>query len=67
MGSFISDLPNSRALFAAKQLMKEMEKRGYIDERCWSFFGHRDKGSTTCPGDRLYEEFKDWKNFHREC
>ncbi|CBY14000.1 unnamed protein product [Oikopleura dioica] len=67
MGSFISDLPNSRALNAAKQLMREMEKRGFIDERCWSFFGHRDKGNTTCPGDRLFEEFKEWKNFHREC
>lgn len=60
-------IPNQRALNAAKQLIEEMVTRNYLSKECYGFFGHRDKKETLCPGDQLYEEFKSWKNWHKEC
>jgi len=60
-------MPNQRALDAAKQLIDEMIARNYLSKDCYGFFGHRDKRETLCPGDLLYEHFKSWKNWHKEC
>ena len=67
MGNFDDHLPNDAALNAAKQLIDEFERRNYVQRGCWSFYGHRDKGSTSCPGEQLYKEFQTWKNWHMEC
>ena len=67
MGNFVETLPNQNAMLAAKQVLLEFERRGAVKRDCWSFYGHRDKGSTTCPGDALYNEFQTWNNWHKEC
>ena len=67
MGNFMEKLPTESALAAAKQLMAEMERRNYVAPSCWSFYGHRDKSTTECPGTELYKEFTSWDNFQREC
>jgi len=30
---------------------------------CYTLHGHRDVGSTECPGDALYDEIRTWSNF----
>ena len=67
MGNFVSKLPNDAALKAAEQLIEEFKRRNYVNRNCWSFYGHRDKGNTTCPGDALYAHFQSWENWHNIC
>jgi len=67
MGDFSYELPSQPAIDAAAQLIEHMKREGYIDSGCYSFYGHRDKGNTVCPGDPLYALWGDWENWHREC
>lgn len=67
MGNFMEHLPTQVGLDAAKQLMEEFERHNYVNRACWSFYGHRDKSSTECPGTELYKEFQTWSNWHKEC
>jgi len=67
MGNFMEILPTPAALDAAQQLIAELERRNYVNRSCWSFYGHRDKGETACPGTELYKEFGTWPNWHQEC
>lgn len=52
--SFVLDeSPNKAALMSVKQLLQSGVSQGFL---CPGFtvLGHRDLGSTQCPGDKLY-------------
>lgn len=66
MGNFDDELPSQAALDAAKQLVAHLTKNGFTHS-CYGLYGHRDGKDTTCPGQRLYEEFATWPNWHKEC
>jgi len=66
MGSFEEELPNEKALDAAKQLIEYMHQTGLINQ-CYGFYGHRDGKETECPGEALYQHFSTWPNWHQEC
>jgi peptidoglycan hydrolase-like protein with peptidoglycan-binding domain len=51
IGDYRSELPSTKALQAVAWLLKEAERRKGRD---LSIFGHRDLGSTACPGGDLY-------------
>ena len=66
MGNFDDELPSQAALDAAKQLVAHLTKNGFTHS-CYGLYGHRDGKDTTCPGQRLYEEFATWPNWNKEC
>ncbi|XP_008306717.1 peptidoglycan recognition protein 5 [Cynoglossus semilaevis] len=53
MGNFNNESPNKAALMSVKQLLQSGVSQGFL---CPGFtvLGHRDLGSTQCPGDKLY-------------
>ncbi|XP_070826886.1 peptidoglycan recognition protein 5 [Chaetodon trifascialis] len=53
MGNFNNDTPSSEALSSVRQLLQSGVSQGFL---CPSFalLGHRDLGSTECPGGKLY-------------
>lgn len=57
MGDYTNRLPNQNALDAVDELIAWMERRNYLNRSCYEFAGHRDHGSTLCPGDPLYGNF----------
>ena len=57
MGDYTNRLPNQNALDAVDELIAWMERRNYLNRSCYEFAGHRDHGSTICPGDPLYGNF----------
>merc|ERR1719394_90630 len=69
MGDFSYKLPNKKALDAVDILLNHMEEKGYVNSRCYEFSGHRDHGSTICPGDPLYAHWGSGKyqSWHKRC
>ena len=63
MGSFTTHLPNNASLNAVKDLIDCGIQKGFISHS-YVLFGHRDKGNTTCPGDRLYHEIQSWPHYN---
>ena len=62
MGSFMHRKPNDAALNAIKNLIQCGVSHGYITST-YSLYGHRDVGSTNCPGDALYQEIRTWPHY----
>ena len=56
------------AIDAVAQLLDHFERRKYVNRDCYEFSGHRDHGSTVCPGDPLYHLWsQSYDNWHQEC
>ncbi|TKS81270.1 Peptidoglycan-recognition protein SC2 [Collichthys lucidus] len=53
MGNYNSDAPSTEELSAVKQLLQSGVSQGFLQPE-FVLFGHRDLGSTQCPGDKLY-------------
>ena len=63
MGSFTTHTPRTAALDAVKALIQCGISKGKISYS-YALFGHRDVGSTDCPGTALYDLIKTWPRFH---
>ena len=63
MGNFTTHLPNAASLNATKLLIACGIQKGFISHS-YVLYGHRDKGNTTCPGDRLYHEIRSWPHYN---
>ncbi|KAJ8314151.1 hypothetical protein KUTeg_008712, partial [Tegillarca granosa] len=63
IGDFTSRLPSEAALNATKQLVKCGVDNGYISPN-YTLIGHRDVGSTACPGTRLWELIHSWSHYN---
>ncbi|KAF7234407.1 hypothetical protein EG68_11856 [Paragonimus skrjabini miyazakii] len=62
IGDFTKIQPSSAAINSARELIEEGVKKGKISKN-YRVRGHRDVGSTTCPGDRLYTIIKKWPKY----
>lgn len=47
------DTPSKEAILSVKQLLQSGVSKGFLHNK-FSLFGHRDLGSTECPGNKLY-------------
>ncbi|XP_056006481.1 peptidoglycan recognition protein 4-like isoform X2 [Ostrea edulis] len=65
MGNFMHRKPNNAALNATKDLMQCGIDKGYITSG-YSLYGHRDVGTTDCPGDYLYNEIRTWSHYNTQ-
>jgi N-acetylmuramoyl-L-alanine amidase len=55
-------LPNAAALTAVQQLIQcGVENKKIMSN--YSLKGHRQGGTTTCPGDKLYQEITTWPHW----
>lgn len=55
-------LPNDAALNAVHNMIKLGIRLGKITPN-YKLYGHRNVGSTECPGERLYELIQTWPHF----
>lgn len=62
MGNFMTHLPNAASMNAVKALIACGVQKGYISPS-YHLYGHRDVGSTECPGDQLYKEIQSWPHY----
>ncbi|GAV07154.1 hypothetical protein RvY_17029 [Ramazzottius varieornatus] len=62
LGSFTSALPTAAAMNAAKALIADAVAKGHL-KKAYQLKGHRQMGSTDCPGTKLYNEIKTWPQF----
>nr|BBI93168.1 peptidoglycan recognition protein [Bathymodiolus septemdierum] len=63
MGNFMTYTPRKAALDAVKALIQCGISKGKISHS-YALFGHRDVGSTKCPGRALYNLIRTWPRFH---
>ena len=66
-GDFSNIAPNQAAKDAVFQLLDYLERKNFVRRSCWSFYGHRDKDATICPGNPLYADWGRHKNWHKRC
>ncbi|XP_066296595.1 peptidoglycan-recognition protein SC2-like [Branchiostoma lanceolatum] len=62
MGDFTGQKPTAAAIAAAKSLISCGVSLGKI-RSAYSLYGHRDVGSTACPGNLLYDDVKSWGRY----
>ena len=62
MGNYNNDKPTAAQITAAKGLLSDAVARGQIKSG-YILYGHRQVGSTECPGTNLYNEIKKWSNW----
>ncbi|XP_011180165.1 peptidoglycan-recognition protein SC2 [Zeugodacus cucurbitae] len=62
MGNYNNDKPTAAQIAAAKGLLADAVSRGQIKSG-YILYGHRQVGSTECPGNNLYAEIKKWPNY----
>ncbi|KAJ8317239.1 hypothetical protein KUTeg_005143 [Tegillarca granosa] len=62
MGNYMNHLPNEKALAAVKALIQCGVDNGYISHH-YRLYGHRDAGSTNCPGTTLYNLIRTWPHY----
>ncbi|XP_063287743.1 peptidoglycan recognition protein 1-like [Pelobates fuscus] len=62
IGTFTNRAPSASALNAAQSLIRCGVSGGYISSS-YIVKGHRNVGSTECPGAKLYAIIKKWSNF----
>ncbi|XP_037810771.1 peptidoglycan-recognition protein SC2-like [Lucilia sericata] len=62
MGNYNNDKPTAAQISAAKNLLAAAVSRGQIKSG-YILYGHRQVGSTECPGNNLYNEIKKWSNW----
>ncbi|KAJ4918321.1 hypothetical protein JOQ06_026366 [Pogonophryne albipinna] len=61
IGNFKSEAPNCEALASVKQLLQFGVSEGFIKPQ-FGLCGHRDVGTTECPGEKLYGVLKELKS-----
>lgn len=62
MGNYNNNVPTAAQIAAAKALLADAVSRGQIKSN-YILYGHRQVGSTECPGNNLYAEIKKWSNW----
>nr|AEW43446.1 peptidoglycan recognition protein [Solen grandis] len=62
IGDFSSSLPSASARTAAQNLISCGVQSGKISSS-YTLSGHRDVGTTACPGTSLYNEIQTWDNY----
>ncbi|XP_073813576.1 peptidoglycan-recognition protein SC2-like [Musca autumnalis] len=62
MGNYNNDKPTAAQIAAAKNLLAAAVSRGQIVSG-YTLYGHRQVGSTECPGTNLWNEIKTWANW----
>ena len=62
MGNFMTSLPNQAALDAVNNMIKCAVKLNKLTPD-FKLYGHRDVGTTACPGDDLYRLIETWPHF----
>lgn len=60
--SSADNVPTTAQIAAAKALLADAVSRGQIKSN-YILYGHRQVGSTECPGNNLYAEIKKWSNW----
>ncbi|XP_035689900.1 peptidoglycan-recognition protein SC2-like [Branchiostoma floridae] len=62
VGDYMTRLPNQAALDAAKAIIACGVQLGKVTSG-YRLQGHRDVGSTSCPGDTLYSHIRSWAHY----
>ena len=62
IGDYMNIAPNNEMLAVTQKLIACGKEKGFVSEDA-QIHGHRDQNCTDCPGDKLYEIIKMWKNF----
>ena len=62
IGDFTSRVPNAAAQRTIKELIQCGLDLGHISHS-YTLKGHRDVGSTDCPGDQLYHLIHSWPHY----
>ncbi|XP_037952118.1 peptidoglycan-recognition protein SC2-like [Teleopsis dalmanni] len=62
MGNYNNNKPTAAQISAAKSLLSYAVSKGQISSS-YILYGHRQVGSTECPGTNLYNEIKTWANW----
>ncbi|XP_048247770.1 peptidoglycan-recognition protein SC2-like isoform X1 [Haliotis rufescens] len=62
IGNFMERLPDSKALDTVQKLIACGVSKGKI-QSSYILRGHRDMGSTACPGTKLYDLIKTWPHY----
>uniref|UniRef100_A0A1I8NX79 Peptidoglycan-recognition protein n=1 Tax=Stomoxys calcitrans TaxID=35570 RepID=A0A1I8NX79_STOCA len=62
MGNYNNEKPNAAQISAANDLLTEAVNRGQIVSN-YTLYGHRQVGSTECPGNNLWAEIITWPHW----
>ncbi|XP_072028611.1 peptidoglycan recognition protein 1-like [Amphiura filiformis] len=62
IGSYTSRLPSQAAIDAGKKAIACGVTLGKLKSG-YTLRGHRDVGTTLCPGDKLYDDVKNWPHY----
>ncbi|XP_061399896.1 peptidoglycan-recognition protein SC2-like [Musca vetustissima] len=62
LGNYNNSKPTAAQISAAKSLLAAAVSRGQIVSG-YTLYGHRQVGSTECPGTNLWNEIKQWPNW----
>lgn len=55
------DTPSKESILAVRLLLQSGVSQGFLSKE-FSLFGHRDLGTTECPGENLYTALKQLKS-----
>ncbi|EDW01285.1 peptidoglycan-recognition protein SC2 [Drosophila grimshawi] len=62
LGNFNNNKPTAAMISAAKGVLADAVSRGQIKSG-YTLYGHRQVGSTECPGTNLWNEIRTWSNW----
>ena len=62
IGNFMEHLPNDKSQESVKALIQCGVDKGYISSN-YSLYGHRDVGTTACPGTAFYHVVQTWPHY----
>ncbi|XP_061397907.1 peptidoglycan-recognition protein SC2-like [Musca vetustissima] len=62
IGNYNNYTPTAAQISKAKELIAWLVSQGYVSSN-YTLYGHRQVGSTECPGNNLYNEIKKWSNW----
>ncbi|XP_037949219.1 peptidoglycan-recognition protein SC2-like [Teleopsis dalmanni] len=62
IGDYNNYKPTATQIAKAKELIAYLVSKGYVSSS-YTVYGHRQVGSTECPGNNLYNEIKTWANW----
>ena len=65
MGNFMDHIPNNKSQEAVKALIQCGVDKGYIATN-YSLYGHRDVGTTACPGTAFYHVIQTWPHYSHQ-
>jgi len=62
IGDYMNVVPSDKMLEVTQNLIACGKEKGFVSQDA-KIHGHRDQNCTDCPGNKLYEIIKSWKNF----